>query len=397
MHINNHQPLSDTLVFLEELANLTAKRNGCVLDEGVFLTDTGSELVKRVKIKPQPGPRRGRTIRMAVSQLVESNEKVDKQIDENSQSSNEDKPGDAGEKTTTTTVENEKKQQQKRQHANIGVGGFSLKVRNRSRAQFVGEIVAAVETNEKQQQPQQQQRKKKSQFEEMMPAYMQEAFFGTSTIAEASTVDCASSLENELAVVDDAKLAAKREQIMAVANSSHCINLDENVFKMAQQNKKGHLELGIEDFLDGDIVSYLFNENRNLMEFNPEPDMGPTTTTTTTTSNAVANSSGAGSSSSSSSSSVSGTVGVGGGADPKESRLLKESTTSSSTTTTPPPYDEKIFDEKIYEDIFHQMAGGGVGVSDSGLRPGSTTPTANTSSTTKTTSSGKHLFDSKLF
>ena len=74
-------------------------------------------------------------------------------------------------------------------------------------------------------------------------------------------------------------------------SNHHRINLDENMLKSAQLNKKAHLELGIEgetrimnilfghlilisilntDFLDGDIVSYLFNENRNLIEFNPE-------------------------------------------------------------------------------------------------------------------------------
>lgn len=60
------------------------------------------------------------------------------------------------------------------------------------------------------------------------------------------------------------------KKLVKDAQQHHHINLDENMFKLAQQNKKGHLELGIEDFLDGDIVSYLFNENRNLMEFNPE-------------------------------------------------------------------------------------------------------------------------------
>lgn len=60
------------------------------------------------------------------------------------------------------------------------------------------------------------------------------------------------------------------KKLVKDAQHHHHINLDENMFKLAQQNKKGHLELGIEDFLDGDIVSYLFNENRNLMEFNPE-------------------------------------------------------------------------------------------------------------------------------
>jgi hypothetical protein len=62
----------------------------------------------------------------------------------------------------------------------------------------------------------------------------------------------------------------EKKKLVKDAQQHHHINLDENMFKLAQQNKKGHLELGIEDFLDGDIVSYLFNENRNLMEFNPE-------------------------------------------------------------------------------------------------------------------------------
>lgn len=72
-----NQPLSDTLVFLEELANLTSKRNGCVLDEGIFLTDIGADLLKRIKIKPQPGPRRNRNVKSSsanINQIVAEND-----------------------------------------------------------------------------------------------------------------------------------------------------------------------------------------------------------------------------------------------------------------------------------------------------------------------------------
>lgn len=75
------------------------------------------------------------------------------------------------------------------------------------------------------------------------------------------------NLDDDAARIYEKKLMSGKDH---QASNHHHISLDENVFKLAQQNKKGHLELGIEDFLDGDIVSYLFNENRNLMEFNPE-------------------------------------------------------------------------------------------------------------------------------
>lgn len=74
-----NQPLSDTLVFLEELANLTSKRNGCVLDEGVFLSDVGSELIKRLKIKPQPFPRRNRNLKAVGANLNQINSENDAQ------------------------------------------------------------------------------------------------------------------------------------------------------------------------------------------------------------------------------------------------------------------------------------------------------------------------------
>ena len=46
---------SDSLVFLQEIANL-AKRG--ILDEGIFLTDIGSTLMKKLKVKPNPSFRR---------------------------------------------------------------------------------------------------------------------------------------------------------------------------------------------------------------------------------------------------------------------------------------------------------------------------------------------------
>lgn len=89
-----------------------------------------------------------------------------------------------------------------------------------------------------------------------------EAFFGVNTLQTCKNVD----LENESINLD----SEKYERVNKMTNNDHQINLDENMLKLAQQNRKAHLELGIDDFLDGDIVSYLFNDNRNLMEFNTE-------------------------------------------------------------------------------------------------------------------------------
>lgn len=50
----------ETLHFLEQLANLS-KRG--ILDDGIYLTDAGSELIKKVKIKPLPCARRNRQLR----------------------------------------------------------------------------------------------------------------------------------------------------------------------------------------------------------------------------------------------------------------------------------------------------------------------------------------------
>ena len=70
------QHISETLVFLEELAVLTSKRNGCILDEGIFLTELGSELIKKIKIKPIPGVRRNRNLqKSATNANNQSNEK----------------------------------------------------------------------------------------------------------------------------------------------------------------------------------------------------------------------------------------------------------------------------------------------------------------------------------
>lgn len=130
-----------------------------------------------------------------------------------------------------------------------------------------------------------QKRKKKFTYEDMIPSYMQEAFFGINTLNTCQ--DAENNFDEPFE-----KFAEKTQKVEV-----HKVNLDENLFKLAQQNKKESLELGIEDFLDGDIVSYLFNENRNLIEFNPEHDLG------------------------------------------QKNRSN----------------DEKIFDEKIYEDLLHQI------------------------------------------
>ena len=93
-----------------------------------------------------------------------------------------------------------------------------------------------------------------------------EAFFGSSMV-NSDLVEF--NFEESATAAEESSWS--KDRIESATLNCHQISLDENLFKLAQQqNKKGQLELGIEDFLDGDIVSYLFNENRNLMEFNPE-------------------------------------------------------------------------------------------------------------------------------
>lgn len=69
----------------------------------------------------------------------------------------------------------------------------------------------------------------------MIPVYIQEAFFGTNTLA-----NCKDAELNFDEPIENLKLEKRLDKEL------HRINLDENMLKLAQQSKKGHLELGIE-------------------------------------------------------------------------------------------------------------------------------------------------------
>ena len=165
----------------------------------------------------------------------------------------ESKTAEAGKKQGAT---------QKRQ-INFGLGGFNPKARSRARPHdahadpTAGQSEMAGESGKVNKRV-----KKKSVLEEMIPVYMQEAFFGAQVLSTQASLK-----ENE-----DFNLEEDEATLKVNSNNkddlTHKISLDENMLKQAQQNKKAHLELGIEDFLDGDIVSYLFNENKNLMDIN---------------------------------------------------------------------------------------------------------------------------------
>lgn len=79
---SNNEPL----LFMEELINMSKK---CQIDEGTFLTDLGAELIKKIKIKPLPCPRR----RPQKTNILNTEFDTNKILDENSQSSIDDKPG----------------------------------------------------------------------------------------------------------------------------------------------------------------------------------------------------------------------------------------------------------------------------------------------------------------
>lgn len=129
---------------------------------------------------------------------------------------------------------------------------------------------------------------------------MQEAFFGAQMIAKSKEQSGNFSLDEEFDDTNRSNLIDSHYH--ANRDAHHRISLDENMLKSSSQSKKNHLDIGIEDFLDGDIVSYLFNENRNLIEFNSEHDFA-----------------------------------------------------SHRGNRTKDTYDEKLFEEKLYEDLFHQI------------------------------------------
>ncbi len=314
--------------FLEELANLS-KRG--FLDEGIYLTDVGSDVLKKLKVKPAPSSkRRARNTGNANSNANNNNNvsaemesKVEKH-DENSHSScefnDEEHTGEVKHSDAN------KQRQPAKRYINIGLGGFNLKFRSRAKMQQnetpaeAAAAAAAAAAEETRTGSTTIKRKKKITIEDTIPAYMQEAFFGTLTLSTCNDDrgggDAAAASEEQAIKLEQArKLAANRDL-------HHRINLDENMLKLAQQKQRGHLELGIEDFLDGDIVSYLFNDNRNLMEFNTDHDLAPPGNTNPNNSS---------------------------NSNTNKNRLLKDSNN----------FDEKIFDEKIYEDLFHQMDAAG--------------------------------------
>ncbi len=51
-------------------------------------------------------------------------------------------------------------------------------------------------------------------------------------------------------------------------NDDYSIHLDDNTIKQSKQKRKTQMDLGIDDLLDGDILNYLINENRNLIDSN---------------------------------------------------------------------------------------------------------------------------------
>ena len=153
-----------------------------------------------------------------------------------------------------------KKQASSKRQINFGLGGFNPKSRSRPRPHNETNLDANAQQHLEHENKANKRVKKKSVLEEMIPVYMQEAFFGATALSTQTSYK-----------EDDQDFNLKEEEAVKVSHSKdnfHKINLDENMLKQAQQSKKANLELGIEDFLDGDIVSYLFNENKNLMDIN---------------------------------------------------------------------------------------------------------------------------------
>ena len=83
----------------------------------------------------------------------------------------------------------------------------------------------------------------------MVPGYIQEAFFGSSLVTVSkenptSWLDQEEEDEDESVRSESATLQQKLNTSRGFP--SHRIHLDENMLKSAQQDKKSHLELGIE-------------------------------------------------------------------------------------------------------------------------------------------------------
>jgi len=256
-----------------------------ILDEGIYLTENGADLIKKIKTKPAPA-RRARPIKSTTDTTTATATAVETLgLDENSRSSGDEKPDNDENQASAETAHKKTLSAPPKRTILLGLGGFNSKSRSRAtKTTTINENLLETDSNNPLNPP---KRKKKITIEDQMPVNMQEAFFGSTVLAKSR--EATFRLEEE---TDETKIK------LAKTDLNHHINLDENMLRSAQLSKKGPMELGIEDFLDGDIVSYLFSENRNLIDY-PDQDFS-----------------------------------------------------SSSRTRNS---DEKMFDEKLYEDLFQQM------------------------------------------
>lgn len=175
-----------------------------ILDEGVYLTDVGQALIKKIRIKPPAPPRRQRVTKATLASLPDSALKREKHDDEMSQaSSNEDKnehldgvdvkesPNNSADNSMLNGTKghlNAKKaiQQQakgsKKQQQKIGIGGFNVKTgrsKNHAKqhhddAETLDNSIEASDADSKHLNAKvaTKSRKKKQTMDDMFPAYM---------------------------------------------------------------------------------------------------------------------------------------------------------------------------------------------------------------------------------
>jgi hypothetical protein len=176
---------------------------------------------------------------------------------------------------------NSKRGKNSKKTLKVGIGGFSVKVRSRSKQNHMFDANGSMPDNgdmsnglvgdtlyEKENDAKKKtcKRRKKPTIEDTFPEYMQAAFFGTETLdktKKATSTDIKTMTETN-------KFDEEKMQMLQSLkkNENYSIHLDDNIVKLAQQKRKNEMDLGFEDLLDGDIVNYIFNENRNFIEPN---------------------------------------------------------------------------------------------------------------------------------
>jgi AAA15 family ATPase/GTPase len=120
--------------FLEEISNLSKKG---FLDEGIYLTEIGSDLIKKIKIKPSPSVRRNRAPKLPVvseSNDLHHNKLVEKHLDEASRSSSEDKADTHHHEEMIADLKPVELKAKAKRQVNVGMGGFNPKSRSRTKA-----------------------------------------------------------------------------------------------------------------------------------------------------------------------------------------------------------------------------------------------------------------------